>query len=183
VFHQLNKVYPELPSEPTQIQELFNNLARLDIKGLESNLNKLITKLDTTVGSLNMVDINRGVTNLVASLNRLVSSPELSHGLVSVNATLEQYRILGEKLNHRVDPLAESVTNSLAEANRTLAQVRGAAENLRSMLSSDSPVRNNLDEALAQLAGASQSMAALLDFLKQHPNALITGRQVPKQQP
>jgi len=82
-----------------------------------------------------------------------------------------------------VDPLAESVTNSLAEANRTLAQVRGAAENLRSMLSSDSPVRNNLDEALAQLAGASQSMAALLDFLKQHPNALITGRQVPKQQP
>src|SRR3974377_456777 len=28
VFHQLKMVYPELPSEPTQIQELFNNLAR-----------------------------------------------------------------------------------------------------------------------------------------------------------
>jgi paraquat-inducible protein B len=183
VFHQLKRVYPELPSEPTQIQELFNNLARLDIKGIETNLNQLITKLDTTVGGLNMVDINRGITNLVASLDRIVSSPDLTNSLASVGATLDQYRTLGEKLNSRVDPLADSVTNSLAEASRTLAEFRGAAENLKSMLSADSPVRINLDQALDQLAGAAQSISALVDFLKQHPNALITGRQVPKKQP
>jgi paraquat-inducible protein B len=183
VFHQLKRVYPELPSEPTQIQELFNNLARLDIKGIETNLNHLFTKLDTTVGSLNMVQINRGITNLVASLDRIVSSPDLTNSLASIGTTLEQYRILGEKLNSRVEPLADSVTNSLAEASRTLAQFRGAAENLKSMLSPDSPVRNNLDQALDQLAGAAQSISALVDFLKQHPNALITGRQVPKKQP
>ncbi len=183
VFHQLQKVYPELPSEPTQIQELFNNLARLDIKSIETNLNQVLGKLDATVGSLNMGQINRGITNLLASLDRLVSSPELTNDLVSVRTTLEQYRALGEKLNNRVDPLADSVTNSLAEANRTLAQFRGAAENLRAMLSPDSPVRNDLDQALQQLAGAAQSLSALVDFLKQHPNALITGRQLPKKQP
>jgi hypothetical protein len=42
---------------------------------------------------------------------------------------------------------------------------------------------NNLDQALQQLAGAAQSLSSLVDFLKQHPNALITGRELPKKQP
>ncbi len=51
------------------------------------------------------------------------------------------------------------------------------------MLAADSPARAALDRALEQLAGASQSMASLADFLKQHPNALITGRELPKTKP
>jgi paraquat-inducible protein B len=82
-----------------------------------------------------------------------------------------------------VDPLANSVTNSLAEASRTLAEFRGAAENLRSVLAPTSPVRDDLDQALEQLAAAAQSVSTLVDFLKQHPNALISGRQFPKRQP
>ena len=46
------------------------------------------------------------------------------------------------------------------------------------MLAPDSPVRNDLDQALEQLAGAAQSISSLVDFLKQHPNALITGREI-----
>jgi hypothetical protein len=69
------------------------------------------------------------------------------------------------------------------EANRTLAQIRGAGENLKSMLAPDSPVRNDLDHALEQLAGAAQSISSLVDFLKQHPNALIAGRQIIPKKP
>ena len=183
VFHQLKKVYPELPTEPTQIQALFNNLASLDIKGIENNLNALLVKLDAVIGDVKMGQISQGITNLLLSLDRLVSSSEITNGLAAVRTTLDQYRLLGEKLNARVDPLADSVTNSLAEANRTLGELRGTAENLKSMLASDSPLRNDLDLALEQLAGAAQSLSTLLDFLKQHPNALITGRQFPKKQP
>jgi paraquat-inducible protein B len=183
VFHQLKKVYPELPTEPTQIQALFNNLASLDIKGIENNLNALLVKLDTVIGDVKMGQISQGITNLLLSLDRLVSSSEITNGLAAVRTTLDQYRLLGEKLNARVDPLADSVTNSLAEANRTLGELRGTAENLKSMLAPDSPLRNDLDLALEQLAGAAQSLSTLLDFLKQHPNALITGRQFPKKQP
>lgn len=183
VFHQLEKVYPELPAEPTQIQQLINNLASLDIYSLQTNLNGLITRLDTTVGELKMTDINAGVTNLLASVNRLVTDPDITNGLAGIRPTLDQFRELAAKVTSRVDPLADSVTNSLAEANRTLAQVRGAGENLRTMLAPDSPVRNDLELALNQLAGAAQSISSLVDFLKQHPNALIAGRTLPKSQP
>jgi paraquat-inducible protein B len=88
VFHQLEKTYPELPAEPTQIQQLFNNLARLDIHSLQTNLNGLITRLDTTVGELRMTDINAGVTNLMVSINRLVTDPEITNGLAGIRRRL-----------------------------------------------------------------------------------------------
>jgi len=183
IFHQLEKRYPELPTEPTQIQKLFNHLASLNLKSIEDNLNSLLTKVDTAVGALQMAQINEGLTNVLWSINRLVSSPEITNDLAAVRATLDQYRLLGEKLNTRIDPLADSLTNSLAEADRALIQFRGAAENLRTLLAPDSGVRNDLDQALQQLAGAGQSLSSLLDFLKRHPNALITGREKPELKP
>jgi len=183
VLHQLEKIYLELPTEPTQIQELFNNLASIDIRSLQTNLNNLITRLDSTVGQLKMTDVNAGVTNLLASVNRLVTDPNVTNTLAGLRPTLDQYRELGAKVTTQIDSLANGVTNSLAEANHTLAQLRGAGENLRAMLAPDSPVRNDLDLALTQLAGAAQSISSLADFLKQHPNALIAGREIPKSKP
>ena len=96
-----------------------------------------------------------------------------------MRTTLDQYRTLGEKLNGKLDPLAESVTNSLAEANRTLAQLQGTASNLGGMLRPDAPLQNDLDQLLRQMAGTAESVSSLMEFLQQHPNALITGREAP----
>jgi paraquat-inducible protein B len=182
-FHQLEKVYPEIPTEPTKIHQLMNNLASLDLKSIETNLNAVLAKIGGAVTELQMAEINAGITNALSSVTRVASSPEITNGLVAVQATLEPYRLLGEKLNRRVDPLVDSVTNSLAEAKLALAKIRGAAENARTMLGPDSPMRNDLDQALQQISGAGQSLSALLDFLKQHPDALIAGRAQPKQKP
>lgn len=167
VFHELTEVYYELPTEETQIQHLMENIGSFDLKSIETNLNALLTKLDNTLGSLQMGQINQGISN----------------DLAAVQTTLEQYRLVGEKLNTHIDPLADSITNTLAEATLTLGQLRGTGENLRTMLAPDSPLRNNLDQALQQLAGASESISSLAEFLKQHPNALITGRESQPKQP
>jgi phospholipid/cholesterol/gamma-HCH transport system substrate-binding protein len=178
-FHQVAQRYPEIPSEPTQIQALLDNLASLDIKGISTNINALITRLDTVLDSMRMGDISAGVTNTLASLNQLITSPEITNTLVSARTTLDQYRAVGEKLNGRIDPLADSITNSLAEATRTLAQLRGTAENVRGMLRPDAPLQHDLDQLLRQLAGTAESVSTLMEFLQQHPNALITGRAAP----
>src|SRR5436190_4407555 len=41
VFHQLEKIYVEFPTEQTQIQQLFENLGSLDLKSIQTNLNNL----------------------------------------------------------------------------------------------------------------------------------------------
>ena len=179
VFHELQPRYPEIPAEPTQIQALMENLASLDIKAISTNINALIVRLDKVLDSMHMADISTGVTNTLASLNQLISSPDITNSLASVRTTLDQYRALGEKLTGRVDPLADSITNSLAEANRTLAQLRGTTDNLRGMLRPDAPLQHDLSQLLRQMAGTAESVSSLMEFLQQHPNALITGREAP----
>jgi paraquat-inducible protein B len=183
IFHQLEKLYPEVPTEPTKTRQLFNNLASLDLKSIQTNITELLAQLRTVVGELRMAEINAGVTNLLASANHLVSNPDLTNALAGIRPTLDQYRELGAKVSSKVDPLSDRITHSLAQADLALAQLRGAGENLKSMLAPDSPLSNDLDQALEQLAGAAQSVSSLMEFLKQHPNALITGRKIPPTKP
>lgn len=178
VYHQLKKLYPEIPSEPTSIQQLMSNLASLNIKSIETNVNALLLKLEDTVENVKMSELRVALTNLLDSVQRLVTSPHITNALAAVQPTLEQYRLLAEKLSSRVDPLADGLTNTLAEANQALAKIRGTADNLRLLLGPDSPLQNNLDLALQQLADAAKSISDLAEFLKQHPNALIAGRQI-----
>ncbi len=183
VFHELVPTYVEIPTRTTGIQELLANLAHVDFKGLEEKLSALITRIDSTLGTLKVGEMSEGITNLVASLNRVATSPEITNTLMSVQNTLAEYRRLAENLNSKVGPLADGATNTLAQANLTLAQLRAGVQDLGNMLSPDSPLRNDLSQALEQLAGAAQSISALTDFLQRHPNALITGRKAPEKKP
>ncbi len=117
VYHQLEKIYPEMPTESTQVQQLFNNLASLDIHKLQTNLDGLITRLDATVDEMKMNDINAGVTNLLLSVNRLITDPDITNALAALRPTLDQYRALGAKVTGELDPLAERITNTLAQAD------------------------------------------------------------------
>ena len=183
VFHQLQQIYVEVPSEATDVQQLMNNLASLDLKSIEKNLNALLSNINTSVSSLHLAEIHDDIIKVLASVDRLVSSPDLKNDLVAIHTTLDQYRLLGEKLNNRVDPLADDVTKTLAEADRALVQVRGAAQNVRIQLAPDAPLPNDLDQTLRQLSEAVQSLSSLLEFLNQHPNALITGREKQEKKP
>ena len=182
-FHQLKKIYVEVPSEPTDVQQLMNNLASLDLKSIEKNLNTLLLTLNTSVSSFHLAEIHDDITRVLGSVDRLVSSPDLKNDLIAMRTTLDQYRLLGEKLNGRVDPLADSVTHTLAEADHALIQVRGAAQNLKTQLAPNAPLTSDLDQTLHQLSDALQSLSTVLDYLKQHPNALITGREQPERKP
>lgn len=183
VFHQLKPIYVEIPTRPTEIQQLMANLAHVDFKGLEDRLSSLISRLDTAIGNLNVGELSGGMTNLVASLNRTVTSPEITNTLTSIQRTMGEYRLLAEKLNNRVDPITADLTNTLTRANLTLGELRGAVQDLGGMLVPDSPLRNDLTLALQQLAGAAQSISALAEFLERHPNSLITGRAGPIKKP
>jgi len=183
LFHQLRTIYAEVPSVPTDVQQLMNNLASLDLKSIEKNLNALLINLNTSVSSLHLAEIHDDITKVLGSVDRLVSSPDIKNDLIAMHRTLNQYRLLGERLNNRVDPLADDVTKTLAEADRALVQVRGAAQNVRIQLAPDAPLPNDLDQTLRQLSGAVQSLSALIDFLRQHPNALITGRERVEKKP
>ncbi len=173
VYHQVGKQYHEIPTASTNIQMLLANLAKLDIQGMADKLDSILARLDTKLGDVDVKAINAGVTNLLASLDRIVGSPELTNSLASLHHTLDD-----------IDSLAKRIdTNTLVQVQATLADLRLAVQGVSSMVAPDVPVQTELTGALDQLDNAARSIAELADFLKRNPNALITGRTPPKEKP
>jgi paraquat-inducible protein B len=132
---------------------------------------------------LNIAEINAGVTNLLGSANRVITTPDLTNSLTSLKQTIDQARALLARIDGRVDPLADSVTNTLYDAQKTLADVRVGVRNVSDLLGPDSALRPNLNQALEDLSNAGRAVADLAEFLERNPNALLTGKKRQKEQP
>jgi paraquat-inducible protein B len=183
VYHQLNPKYREIPTMPTPVQQLLANLSRFDAGGLSEKLSTLVTRLDGSLGQLNVADINAGVTNLLVAANQLLARPDLTNSIPALRRTLDNAESLLRRIDGRVDPLADTVTNTLHGAQKTFADLRGGIQMLLGLLGPDASLRAELRDTLEELSNASRAVTELADFLQRNPNALLTGRKGAKQEP
>lgn len=114
----------------------------------------------------------------------------------SANVTLERYGELAGSARARLDTVSAKLDTALDElggvrasldarvapvtdaAVATLAQARGALDGAGDVLAADSRTRYNLDRTLEELAAAARSLRIMADFLEQHPDALIRGKDL-----
>ncbi len=171
IFHQLKPEFYEIPTQPTQIQELLSSLSHLDLQGISEKLNGLLTRLDSSLAQLD------GVNTLLASADRVVSSPDLTNSLAELKQVLADARTLVKRLDGRVDPLVDGVTNVLNQAQHSLAELHHGIERLSDLVEPDASFRSSLTMALDQLNDAARAIADLAEFLHRNPNALLTGRK------
>jgi paraquat-inducible protein B len=183
VLHQLTPEYLEVPTLPSDIQQLLSNLAHIDVHGLSEKLNGILTRLDASLSEVNMAQINACVTNLLAGANRVVSSPDLTNSFTALRETLTRAGGLIKRVDGRVDPLADGVTKTLNEAQTTLADVRVAVRRASDLLGPDSALRPDLIQALEELGEAGHNIAELAQFLERNPNALLVGKKRSNEQP
>jgi len=177
VFHQLKPEYQEIPTVPSQIQQLLANLSQVDVHGLSENVNRLVVRLDSSLGQLNVAEINAGLTNLLGAANQLVTSPNLTNSLASLRQMLDQAGSLLKRIDGRVDPVADSVTNALYDAQKTLADLRVVIRSVSALIGPDAAIPSDLRQALEDLGNAGREVADLAEFLHRNPNALLTGRK------
>jgi paraquat-inducible protein B len=182
IFHQLKPEYQEIPTVPSDLQQLMASVAHLNLQSLSEKLGGIMTHVDLLLGQVDMPAINAGVTNLLGSANHVVTTPDLTNSLTSLRKTLDQADLLVRHVDGRVDPLVDSATNTLSDARKTLADLRVSLQNVSDLLGPDSAVRPGLARALEELGNASRSVADLADLLKRDPNALLVGKK-PKEQP
>jgi paraquat-inducible protein B len=87
--------------------------------------------------------------------------------LKKVDAMMTQVKELSYKLNHQIEP---ELSDTLKQATQTLATVQDALEN-------DSPLQQDLQTALREVAKAARSIKNLTDYLERHPESLIEGKK------
>ena len=183
VFHQLKPEYSEIPTTPSQVQKLLANLEHFDLPGISEKLTTLLAHLDTSLSQLNIPQLQSGVTNLLGTANKVLATPDLTNSIVALKRTLNRAEGLLARIDTRVDPLADTLTNTLSEARKTLVELRRGIQNVSGLIGPDASLPSDLTQTLEQLSNASRAVADLAEFLQRNPDALIVGRKRPKGQP
>lgn len=142
--------YPELPTIPSPLEEITTGVAQL------------IDRLE----NFPLEQIGSSLRNTLQGTERLVTSTQLQESIQSLNHSLKQINRFSSNLN---DDMIPEVNTTLEKFQKTLTE----AENI---LRSDSEFRHQLNHALTEVAGAARSVRLLADYLEQHPEAMLKGK-------
>ena len=206
-FHQTEKLYPELPTQPT-----FFSKAKRNFGDLLAKVETTVDQLHETLQEAQIGKVSQGAQQALAALNKVLQNQDipvvlarLSATVTNLDQTLEEFRNLASsaspkinttletanvtagKLGQLADQLEQEVKSLSTEVRHTLVNVSAVVTNqlpatleqVQDVLTPNSVLMVRVDRALANLAEAADSLSALADFLRRNPRALITGRKNP----
>ncbi len=167
---QVDKEYADyilIPTCPSTAAQLAKALGEVDLKGIEKKLNAALSGIDKTF-----------------------NDPDLAAAIRALKVTLMDASKLLTKVDRQVNPVADDLKKTVKEfgklANNIDGHVGGVAAGFNKtmskasgLLSEDSPVMVDLQNALNEISAMSRSIRHLANYLDQHPEALIRGKGKP----
>jgi len=177
--------YPEVPTIPTQLEQLQQDATKALAKIGEIDFKKLGDSFTAAAQSINRLVSDPDLHKAIDSLNQVVSDPDLRKSvdqlhdtLVNVNGAVIEAKNTIERSGTKIDPLIASFQKSSNDLQLALTQARGTLASAQLLLSPGSPMVHKLDATLDELADASRSIHDLADYLQRNPSALIRGKYV-----
>jgi paraquat-inducible protein B len=128
-------------------------------------------RLPTTPSSL--VELQATLAKVDKKLDQLQLdkvSAEVRRAVKTLDTTLKSADTMVKHVDAEVVP----------ETKATLQEARKALAAAKQTLAADTPLQQDMREALRELARAAQSVRVLADYLGRHPESLIRGKQEEK---
>ena len=156
---------PEIPTVPSELDEITRSAEALLAKLAGLPLDALIDDLRSTV----------------QATNKLVASPELQQSAVQLNRSLDSLQSLLANVEREVGPLTAGLRRTTTTANDVLRDAGAAFRSADSLVGENAQLRFDLAELLAELTEMARSIRVLADYLEQNPDALLRGKGAPPQ--
>jgi paraquat-inducible protein B len=187
--------YPEIPTIPSSMEQLVQQVEKLPIQEISEKLlaaaktvERILqdSRLDDTLEALNATV--KGAERMVGHADAMVTE---GRGLLSdirgqvdpIGSGLQRAVDDAGRLIRRVDgqvgPVGSEALSALQDARRMLGQGRETLAGVDRLVGENSDVRYRLNQSLAELAAALQSLRLLSDYLERHPEALLQGKSDP----
>ncbi len=175
--------YPEIPSVPSdfqQVQEvvsgLISRLENLKLEELLVTATRTLETIDQLANSEKVASILEGVDTLVNSDDTQQLTADLRSTVGKLDTTLEDARNLLAHVDAQVEPVMAKLDPIIDQLGQTLTEAHKALEDTQALTGEDSELVYRTNAALGEMESAMRSLRVLLDFLDQHPEALLRGR-------
>lgn len=171
----------EIPTVPSNTQKIIGDvqefIGKLDVDKLIQNLQGSLEGLDQLANSKDLRDS-------LAGMNRLINSRETQELSASANAALREakdaardFRALVDNVDGRVEPILEDLKPTVARLDAALAAVETTLDSVNRQLGGDTSLDWNVSSTLREVRDAARALRNFVDYLDQHPEALIRGKR------
>jgi paraquat-inducible protein B len=156
-YQFLNREYPEIPSIPTVEQQLGQTLERL-VRQIEE---------------VPIADISRTLLSAVQGIDSLVNSPAVYRTFAELEVTLGETRAMLKQVNAQIEPLTTDAGEVMADMTAVITAADTLINSLQTVAVEN---QGELYSSMKELKEAARAMRNLLDYLQQHPDAPIWGK-------
>ena len=181
--------YPEVPTIPSTSERLAYSLQKLDLEGMQKDLQNTLDGIDKLVNDPDLKAGIRELKGVVIDARELVQNLDGRVGTLSdeAKAMLTDARKLLMELEKQVAPTAANLNRAVDtfgqlayNADRQLELVTRSLDKslaaARSVMSEDAPLIVELEETLRNLSAMARAVRQLAQYLERHPESLIQGK-------
>jgi paraquat-inducible protein B len=175
--------WPEIPTTSSLMAALGTGAG-----SLVADMLQVLFQVNQMLADVDMPGINAAVVSSAQAVERLMTSPEILAAMeqvpamaVQMNRTMAGLEALSTQAGAAIGPLQLQFDASSAELIATLQTLRTTLEDTHGLLSTDSGVGYELQQALASLKEAGDALRLLATSLEQNPDMLIRGRKPPEE--
>lgn len=177
---------PSMPSAITEIQnsitDILANIKRVDFPGLSRELVALLAETRKRLEGVDFKGLADQWKKTGASVDTVVTEagPQLKETLTNLNGAVAELRGTFAKLDTQIGTNGDQLALTLKQAKETLESFNAAALGARKFIAAQSGLGDEATRALSQLAEAAGAVQRLADFLERNPQALLSGKPLPK---
>ncbi|MEI7636384.1 MAG: MlaD family protein [Syntrophus sp. (in: bacteria)] len=187
-LHNFMKQYEEIPTIPTQFEQLTRALQELPLRDMVKKLDKIISGIE---GLVNSKDTQEGVKSLAKASKEAEGlirkmNEQIGPVMTDLRATSEAARGTfrqAEKtlaMNEGVPgQIAAKAKDTLDQAKVTLKKMDDNLDSLKRFTQENTEVSFQLEDTLREFSNIARSLRALTDYLERHPEALLKGKKGP----
>lgn len=174
----LNSPYPQLPTIPTELEELRQSLQSFDYAAIAEDFNRIATGLDRLLNNPDLQELPSAVRESLASIESASSSLDalLQESTPRLSAFLDEGNQTLVSLNEALPDISQSLSTSLASLDAALGSANATLIRLEKAAAPDSAPRRQLAQAMHELSLAARSLRSLARSFEEHPEALLRGR-------
>ena len=178
-FAGLRPRYPELPTSPTSLEKMGDRMEDLVEKMAELPFEQMLDDLGKTLRSAREVfqspELRQGAAAVGATARKMEAT------LSRVDAALHAAEETLGALRSEAGPTAEEARQTLRGFRHTATRADESLDVFAGTLRSHDDTRLAALRALGELTRTMQALRNLAEYLETHPEALVMGKEKPKE--
>ena len=184
IYRGQNLSYLEIPSSPSNIEEVVENVQRfiadiqesVDIKEIARDVDSILDGIDELVHSTDIRESLAGINQVINDEDTQALAASLQAAISILRTTLNDARLLVNNANKKIGPVIDELPAIIERLDSILASGQKTLESVSDQVKGDTQVIYEINTTLNELQGAARSLRIFLDYIERNPEALIRGK-------